>query len=41
MPKIGVSACVMGDQVRYDGGHKQSTCVTRQQQPHIPGLNTR
>lgn len=35
MPKIGVSACVMGDKVRYDGGHKQSSFVTQQLQPHV------
>ena len=22
--KIGISACVLGQKVRYDGGHKQS-----------------
>lgn len=35
MPRIGVSACVMGDKVRYDGGHKQSTFVTRQLHSHV------
>lgn len=29
MIKIGVSACVMGEKVRYDGGHKQSKYVVR------------
>ncbi|MDF2177591.1 DUF523 and DUF1722 domain-containing protein [Aliiglaciecola sp. CAU 1673] len=27
MPKIGISACVMGSKVRYDGGHKRSSFV--------------
>ena len=26
--RIGVSACLLGDQVRYDGGHKRNTFLT-------------
>ena len=29
MIKVGVSACVMGDKVRFDGGHKQSNYVVK------------
>ncbi|MGD8907843.1 MAG: DUF523 and DUF1722 domain-containing protein [Chromatiales bacterium] len=27
LPKIGVSACLLGHQVRYDGGHKRDTFI--------------
>ncbi|MDG9667830.1 DUF523 and DUF1722 domain-containing protein [Hahella sp. CR1] len=27
-PQIGVSACLMGEQVRFDGGHKKSSLLT-------------
>lgn len=30
MIKVGVSACVLGDKVRFDGGHKKSDFVTSQ-----------
>src|SRR5512136_687892 len=26
--KIGVSACLLGEKVRYDGGHKHDRCIT-------------
>ncbi|MEK7703841.1 MAG: DUF523 domain-containing protein [Myxococcota bacterium] len=26
-PRIGVSQCLLGDPVRYDGGHRRSECV--------------
>jgi hypothetical protein len=26
-PKVGVSACLLGHQVRYDGGHKRDTFI--------------
>jgi uncharacterized protein YbbK (DUF523 family) len=26
--KIGVSACLLGEYVRYDGGHKHDRCIT-------------
>ncbi|HAS6382769.1 TPA: DUF523 domain-containing protein, partial [Vibrio vulnificus] len=32
--KIGISACVLGDQVRFDGGHKQSRFVVQELMPH-------
>ena len=28
IPKIGVSSCLLGDEVRYDGGHKHNRYVT-------------
>ncbi|GHG70866.1 hypothetical protein GCM10010919_21700 [Alishewanella longhuensis] len=33
--KIGISACVLGDKVRFDGGHKASTFCTQQLQPLV------
>src|SRR5712672_2811301 len=26
--RIGISACLLGDEVRYDGGHKRDTFLT-------------
>ena len=26
--RIGVSSCLLGEQVRYDGGHKHDACIT-------------
>ncbi len=34
-PKIAVSACLMGDEVRYNGGHKRSTLCTEQLTEHV------
>lgn len=34
MIKIGTSACVLGEKVRYDGGHKRSAFVSRQLPEH-------
>jgi uncharacterized protein YbgA (DUF1722 family)/uncharacterized protein YbbK (DUF523 family) len=28
-PRIGISACLLGERVRYDGGHKKDAFVTR------------
>ncbi len=25
--RMGVSACLLGQQVRYDGGHKHDRCI--------------
>ncbi|CAM5191005.1 YbgA family protein [Alishewanella longhuensis] len=33
--KIGISACVLGDKVRFDGGHKASAFCTQQLQPLV------
>ncbi|MBY5992019.1 YbgA family protein [Ferrimonas balearica] len=30
LPKVGVSACIIGQQVRFDGGHKRSSYVDGQ-----------
>jgi uncharacterized protein YbbK (DUF523 family) len=27
IPRVGVSACLLGDEVRYDGGHKRSATL--------------
>lgn len=29
-PKLGISACLMGDEVRFNGGHKESHLCTRE-----------
>lgn len=33
--KIGISACVLGENVRFDGGHKASTFCTQQLKPLV------
>lgn len=33
--KIGISACVLGEKVRFDGGHKASVFCTQQLQPLV------
>lgn len=43
-PKIGISSCLLGQEVRYDGGHKHNRYVTRtlgqhfEFVPHCPEL---
>jgi uncharacterized protein YbbK (DUF523 family)/uncharacterized protein YbgA (DUF1722 family) len=32
---IGVSACLLGEQVRYDGGHKRNTFLLEELAPHV------
>ena len=27
-PRVGISACLLGDEVRFDGGHKRDTFLT-------------
>ena len=34
-PKIGVSACLLGHQVRYDGGHKRNAFLIETLQRHV------
>lgn len=33
--KVGISSCVLGTQVRFDGGHKQSRFVVNELMPHF------
>ena len=33
--RIGVSACLLGEEVRFDGGHKKDTFITRILGPHV------
>jgi uncharacterized protein YbgA (DUF1722 family)/uncharacterized protein YbbK (DUF523 family) len=33
--KVGISACVMGEKVRFDGGHKASRFVENELSPHF------
>jgi uncharacterized protein YbgA (DUF1722 family)/uncharacterized protein YbbK (DUF523 family) len=34
-PRIGISACLLGDQVRFDGGHKRDPFLTDVLAPHV------
>lgn len=34
-PTIGISACLLGQNVRYDGGHKRSRAITDSWGPHF------
>ena len=34
-PRIGISACLLGDQVRFDGGHKRDAFLTDILSPHV------
>ena len=34
-PRIGISACLLGDEVRFDGGHKRDAFLTQVLAPHV------
>jgi uncharacterized protein YbgA (DUF1722 family)/uncharacterized protein YbbK (DUF523 family) len=34
-PRIGISACLLGDEVRFDGGHKRDRFLTDVLGPHV------
>src|SRR5688572_12596174 len=34
-PRIGISACLLGDPVRFDGGHKRDPFLTDVLAPHV------
>jgi uncharacterized protein YbgA (DUF1722 family)/uncharacterized protein YbbK (DUF523 family) len=34
-PRLGISACLLGDQVRFDGGHKRDSFLTEVLSPHV------
>lgn len=34
-PRIGISSCLLGNPVRYDGGHEQDEWVTRVLGPFV------
>ena len=34
-PRVGVSACLLGEEVRYDGGHKRNRTVIDIVGPHV------
>ena len=34
-PRIGISACLLGDEVRFDGGHKRDPFLTEVFGPHV------
>ena len=33
--RLGVSACLLGERVRYDGGHKRDAFLTEVLGPHV------
>ena len=35
LPRIGISACLLGDEVRFDGGHKRDPFLTDVLGPHV------
>ena len=35
MIRVGISACLLGDEVRYDGGHKRDAFLTTVLGPHV------
>jgi uncharacterized protein YbbK (DUF523 family) len=34
-PRIGISSCLLGDEVRFDGGHKRDAFLTEVLAPHV------
>jgi uncharacterized protein YbgA (DUF1722 family)/uncharacterized protein YbbK (DUF523 family) len=34
-PRLGISACLIGDEVRFDGGHKRDAFLTEVLGPHV------
>ena len=34
-PRIGISACLLGEEVRFDGGHKRDVFLTEVLAPHV------
>ena len=34
-PRVGISACLLGDEVRFDGGHKRDAFLTDVLGPHV------
>lgn len=34
-PRVGISACLLGDAVRFDGGHKRNPFLTEVLAPHV------
>lgn len=34
-PRVGISRCLLGDQVRYDGGHKRHPALIERLGPHV------
>jgi uncharacterized protein YbbK (DUF523 family) len=34
-PRIGVSSCLLGEEVRYNGGHSRSRFLTDELGPHV------
>jgi uncharacterized protein YbgA (DUF1722 family)/uncharacterized protein YbbK (DUF523 family) len=35
LPRIGISSCLLGDEVRFDGGHKRDTFLTQVLDPYV------
>lgn len=34
-PRVGISRCLLGDAVRYDGGHKRDSCLVESLGPQV------
>jgi uncharacterized protein YbbK (DUF523 family) len=34
-PRVGVSSCLLGEQVRFNGGHKRSRFLTDELSPYV------
>jgi len=34
-PRVGISQCLLGDAVRYDGGHKRDSCLVEALGPYV------
>jgi uncharacterized protein YbbK (DUF523 family) len=34
-PRVGISRCLLGDAVRYDGGHKRDSCLVEALGPYV------
>jgi uncharacterized protein YbbK (DUF523 family) len=35
LPRVGISRCLLGDEVRYDGGHKRDAVLLETLGPHV------
>lgn len=39
-PLVGISSCLLGEEVRYDGGHKRNTFITDELADHVKFITT-
>ena len=38
LPRVGISACLLGQEVRFDGGHKHDALLTDELAKRVPTL---